>query len=207
MTLELLLALAGFAFATSITPGPSNLILLASGVNYGFRRSLPLMLGISAGFLTMVLLVGLGIGQVLQANATLYAILQSLSVLYVLWLAWKIASSRTTPTSDGDAAARPFTFLQAALLQWVNPKAWTVALIVTVSYTPQGTLPGDYLPSLLLMILVFGVVNLPSISTWAICGMALRRVLSDPARLRGFNIAMALLLVASMVPIVLGLSA
>ncbi len=202
MTLDLFIALVGFAFATSITPGPSNLILLASGANHGFRRSLPLMLGISSGFLTMVLLVGLGIGQVLQTNPTLYAILQFLSVLYVLWLAWKIASSRATPTSDGGAAARPFTFLQAALLQWVNPKAWTVALIVTVSYSD----PAAPLRSLLLMILVFGIVNLPSIGTWAVFGTALGRVLRDPVNLRAFNIAMALLLVASMVPILLGLA-
>lgn len=202
MTLDLLLALAGFAFVTSITPGPSNLILLASGVNYGFRGSVPLMLGINSGFLSMLLVVGFGIGQILQTSATAYAILQSLSLLYVMWLAWKIATSRSTLSDTSESATRPMTYLQAALLQWVNPKAWTVALIVTVSYTT----PAAYLPSLMAMTLVFGVVNLPSISAWALFGTLLRRILRDPAMVRGFNISMALLLIASMIPIVLGLS-
>jgi len=201
MTLDVMLALIGFAFVTSITPGPSNLILLSSGVTFGFRRSLPLASGICCGFLSMLLVVGLGVGQVLQASPAIYAVLRVLCLGYVLWLAWKIANSRPQSGEGDQAAGRPVGFLQAALLQWVNPKAWAVALIATVTYTATG----DYAASLLLMILVFGLVNLPSISTWALFGVALRRVLHDPAKVRVFNVAMALLLVASMAPILIEL--
>jgi len=202
MTMDLLLALAGFAFVASITPGPSNLILLASGVNFGFRRTAPVVLGVSFGFLSMLLIVGMGVGQVLRTNETVYAILRILSVLYVLWLAWKIATSLPPQAEEGSPSARPITFWQASLLQWVNPKAWAVALIVTVSYTT----PADYLLSLLLIISVFGIVNLPSISAWAMFGVLLRQVLSDPVKVRVFNVAMALLLVAAMAPILMDLA-
>ncbi len=197
-----MLALMGFAFATSITPGPANLILLAASANAGLRRSVPLVLGLSMSFLSMLLIVGFGLGQVLRANDSLYTTLKFLSLFYILWLAWKIArSSPLKPASDG-AAPRPLTFLQMALLQWVNPKAWAVALTVTVAYTT----PDNYAASLLLMTLVFGVVNLPSISVWAIFGSVLRNILHDPVKVRRFNLIMAVTLVASMLPIVLDLA-
>lgn len=213
VTSDLLLALAGFAFVTSVSPGPANLLLLASGANFGFRRSLPLVLGISAGFLTMVFLVGMGLGPLLQRFPAAYGALKVACIAYVLWLAWKIAKSapNTSAPKLGEAtesAARPFGFLQAALLQWLNPKAWAVALIVTVSYAAPapGATTADYAASLLLVIFFFACVNLPSISLWAASGMALRRLLNEPRRLRRFNLAMALLLVLSMAPVVLTMS-
>jgi threonine/homoserine/homoserine lactone efflux protein len=145
MTIDMILALAGFGFVTSITPGPSNLILLAAGANFGFRRTVPLVLGVNFSFLTMLLVVGFGLGQILRANDTIYTGLKVLSLLYILWLAWKIAGSRPAPSADNETATRPLTFLQMALLQWINPKAWAVALAVTVAYTA----PANYVPSLL----------------------------------------------------------
>jgi len=203
MSVETILALMGFAFATSVTPGPSNLILLAAGANFGFRRTVPLVLGVNFSFLTMLLVVGFGLGQVLRANDTIYSALKVLSLLYILWLAWKIAGSRPGPSADGSSAARPLTFFQMALLQWINPKAWAVALSVTVAYTT----PASYVPSLLSMTFIFGVVNLPSVTVWAVFGTALRRILHDSAKARTFNLLMAALLVASMIPIVWGLGA
>ncbi len=200
MTLDTMLALTGFAFVMSISPGPSNFLLLASGVNFGFRRSVPLVLGISLGFLTMVFFVGLGIGQVLQSNPTVYALLKLVCAGYVLWLASRIARSRSISPAEHARAAEPISFIEAALFQLVNPKAWAVALVVTVSYTQ----PSSYLASLILMILVFAAVNLPSISFWAVFGVALRRFLDDSRKIRAFNIAMALLLVGSIVPVLLG---
>ncbi len=212
---ELLLALAGFAFVTSVSPGPGNFLLLASGANFGFRRSLPLVLGISLGFLTMVFLVGMGLGPLLQSHPQVYAVLKVACIGYVLWLAWKIAKAAPTTSApsldaaENGAAARPFGFIQAALLQWLNPKAWAVALIVTVSYAapPPGATTAEYAASLLLVIFFFALVNLPSISLWAVFGVALRHLLSDGRRLRRFNAAMALLLVLSMAPVVLSISA
>ena len=201
MTLDMALATLGFAFVMSITPGPSNFLLLASGVNFGFLRSLPLVLGISFGFLGMVLLVGLGFGQIIERVPYLQAALRAACGAYVLWLAWKIGSSRSLgpAESETDRTARPISFAQAALFQLVNPKAWAVALIVTVSYTD----PADYTASLALMILLFALVNIPAISVWAVSGVALRRLLGEGRRIAVFNLAMAGLLVASMGPVLL----
>ncbi len=200
MSLETLLGLMVFAFVMSASPGPSNFLLLASGVNFGFFRSVPLLLGISFGFLTMVLLVGLGLGQVLQSVPVVYTTLKIVCAAYVLWLAWKIARSKSISPGKGAAVQRPISFVQAALFQLVNPKAWVVALIVTVSYTD----PENYLASLILTILLFAVVNLPSIGAWALSGVALKQVMGDVRKLVIFNIVMALLLVGSMVPVLFG---
>ena len=202
MSPESMLALMGFAFVTSITPGPSNLILLANSANYGFRRTLPLVLGLNLSFLSMLLIVGFGLGQLLRTNESLYAVLKILSLFYILWLAWKIARSSPMNSAGDEAPSRPLTFLQMALLQWVNPKAWAVALTVTVAYTT----PENYAASLLLMTLVFGIVNLPSVSTWAIFGSVLQNILREPAKVRAFNRLMAVMLVASMLPIALDLA-
>jgi threonine/homoserine/homoserine lactone efflux protein len=198
-SLETALALVGFAFVMSISPGPANFLLLASGANFGFLRSIPLVLGISFGFLTMVFFVGLGLGQVLKTTPGVYTVLKFACAAYVTWLAWKIARSRAVGPEQGETIEQPISFLQAALFQLVNPKAWAIALIVTVSYTN----PEDYLPSLVLMIMVFAVINLPSISVWALSGVALRRILGDGDRIVALNIAMALLLVVSMAVVLL----
>jgi len=200
MTLDTALALVGFAFVMSVSPGPANFLLLASGVNFGFLRSLPLVFGICVGFLTMVFLVGLGLGRVLDSMPVIYTILKFVCAAYIIWLAWRVARSRPGGQDDGAQMEKPISFVQAALLQLVNPKAWAVALIVTVSYTD----PDDYLPSLVLMIVVFAIVNLPSISVWAISGVALRRLIGGGRSVVAFNIVMALLLVGSMIPVLIG---
>lgn len=200
MSQDTVIALIGFAFAMSISPGPGNFLLLASGVNFGFLRSLPLILGISLGFLSMVFGVGMGLGQVLKQVPIVYTVLKFICAAYVLWLAWKIARSRSLGTSGEEGMEHPITFPQAAFFQLVNPKAWAVALIVTVSYTD----PDNYLPSLLAMIVLFALVNLPAISVWALSGAALRHALGEGRRIAIFNLAMAFLLVGSMLPVLLG---
>ena len=195
MQTELLAALVGFAFVTSITPGPNNLMLLASGVNYGVRRTVPHMLGISLGHALMVFLVGLGLAQVFDELAWSRPALAVASVLYMGWLALRIATA--APPKGAQATGRPLTFLQAAAFQWVNPKAWVMALTAVTAYA-AGT---DWL-SVLVVAVVFAMVNLPSVSTWAVAGQQLRRWLNEPRRLRAFNIAMAVLLMASLVPLV-----
>ncbi len=202
MSLETALALVGFAFVMSISPGPSNFLLLASGVNFGFLRSIPLVLGISFGFLTMVFFVGVGLGQVLQSMPAVYTILKIVCAGYVFWLAWKIARSQSFAPEDRNEMEKPISFFYAALFQLVNPKAWAVALIVTVSYTN----PDRYLTSLILMILIFAVVSLPSISVWAASGVVLRRIIGGGRRVVAFNILMALLLVGSMMLVLFGYS-
>lgn len=202
MTFEMVVALIGFAFATSISPGPSNLLVLASGANFGFARTLPLVLGVSSGFLAMVFLVGTILGPVLARLPELYVVMRLVCGIYVAWLAVRIAGSRSIGSVGDTAAASPMGFLQGALLQLVNPKAWTVALIVTVSYTE----PERFLASLVVLIALFAVVNFPSIAVWAVSGAALRRVLNHGRRIVLFNVGLAMLLVGSMIPALLSSS-
>ena len=197
MNTEILIGLTGFAFVSSITPGPNNLMVMASGANFGFWRSIPHMLGISLGFMLMVFLVGLGLAQIFETYPALHNVLKVVSVVYMCWLAWKIAIA--APPKKGEAAGTPMTFLQAAAFQWVNPKAWAMALTAVTVYSL-----GSSVWAAGLVALVFGVVNGPSISIWALMGLQLRRVLTNPARLRAFNWLMAALLVASLYPVLSG---
>lgn len=197
MTAQILVALVAFAFVSSITPGPNNLMLMASGTNFGLRRTLPHLLGVNFGFVLMIVLVGIGLAQVFEALPVAYTALNIVSVLYLLYLAWKVATAAPPPDASESAAGKPFTFMQAAAFQWVNPKAWAMALTAISAYT----LPGRPIFSLAIIALAFAVINLPCILTWAVLGTQVRRFLNNPARLRAFNITAAVLLVASIWPI------
>ncbi|WP_109565127.1 LysE family translocator [Jannaschia seohaensis] len=194
MSADLLLGLVAFAFASSITPGPNNLMILASGANFGVARSVPHALGISIGFAAMIVLVGLGLAQVFEAVPWARTALAVGSVVYLLWLAWRIANA--PPPGRAEAEGRPFTFLQAAAFQWVNPKAWTMALTAVTLYTAGGAW------AVVPVAAVFSLVNLPSISCWLLLGVQMRRWLTSAARLRAFNWTMAGLLVLSLWPTV-----
>ena len=196
MTYDLLIAFALFAFVSSITPGPNNLMLMASGANFGFLRSIPHMLGIGIGFVVMVALVGLGLMRVFDLFPVMHSILKTLSIAYLLYLAWKIAHASTPDQGESDGT--PMTFLQAALFQWVNPKAWTMALTAISVYAPDRTML-----SVALVAAVFGVINLPCVSSWTVLGQQMRRILTSPRRLTLFNWTMAALLVASLYPVLL----
>ncbi|KRB07483.1 LysE family translocator [Achromobacter mucicolens] len=198
-SLSLLGPLALFALVSSITPGPNNVMLASSGLNFGFRRSVPHLLGVNLGFTLMIFLVGVGLGSVFQQTPALYTVLKYAGAAYLLYLAWKIANSG--PLDEGEARGKPFTFLQAAAFQWVNPKAWVMAVGVVATYTPQN----GFFANLVIATLVSGIVNLPSIGIWVTFGTALRRVLHRPAAIRAFNVGMALLLVASLYPVALEL--
>lgn len=195
MTYDLFLALALFAFVSSITPGPNNLMLMASGANFGFRRTIPHMLGVALGFVFMVVLVGAGLVQVFDAVPISYTVLKVVSVLYLLYLAWKIANAGPAETTQ--RSGTPMTFLQAAAFQWVNPKAWAMALTAISAYTPTQTVW-----AISLVACVFGAINLPSVGSWTILGQQMARFLTNPRRLTQFNWLMALLLVASLYPVI-----
>lgn len=194
MPFDTLIALLLFAFTTSITPGPNNMMLFASGVNFGFIRTVPHMLGIGAGFLSLLIAIGLGLGALLHSVPLLYTLLKFAGGAYLVWIAWKIGTSRSL--SEGESGARPMTFLQAASFQWVNPKAWVMAVTAMATYTIES----NYFVSVMIVGIVFAIVNVPSVSTWAGFGSALREWLSHPVRLKWFNITMAVLLVLSLWP-------
>jgi threonine/homoserine/homoserine lactone efflux protein len=194
MTHDALLSLIAFAFVTSVTPGPNNLMLMASGANFGFRLTVPHMLGISLGHALMVFLVGVGVAGIFLTYPPLGLVLKVASAAYMLWLAWKIAHA--SAPKEGAAKGQPMTFLQAAAFQWVNPKAWAMALTATSVYLPDRSLT-----ALALVAVVFASVNLPSVSVWTAIGQELRRILTNPTRLTVFNWTMAVLLVASLWPV------
>ena len=190
------LPLALFALVSSITPGPNNVMLTASGATFGYRKSMPHMLGITIGCAVMLLLVGLGLGAVFERVPVLYTLLKYAGALYLLYLAWRIANAGRV--QGGANRPRPLTFVEAAAFQWVNPKAWIMSIGIVATYTPHDA----FLTNLLLACVVVVIVNFPAISVWTLFGSALARVLTSPAAIMRFNMCMALLLVVSLYPIV-----
>lgn len=194
--LDTLFPLMLFAVASSITPGPNNIMLLASGANFGFRRTLPHMLGISLGHAFQVTLVGIALLSVFDRYPWVQTALLIPCAAYLLVLAWRIAHA--APPGEAAATAKPMTGLQAAGFQWVNPKAWYMAIYAQTNFAPDGPL----VLSALTVALIFAATNLPSVSIWAWGGVQVRRLLQTPRRLRVFNLTMALCLVASLYPMV-----
>lgn len=194
MPVDMLIALFIFALTASATPGPNNMMLLTSGVNFGFRRTVPHILGIEFGFGSLILAVGLGLGAILAAEPRLYLLLKVLGGAYLLWIAWHIGTSRSFGGAESDA--RPLSFVQAALFQFVNPKAWVMAAGAVAAYQR----PQHFVHDSLLIVGAFMVVSVFSTVTWAGFGTALKGWLAEPRRLKWFNITMALLLVLSLWP-------
>lgn len=190
------LPLLGFAIASSVTPGPNVLMVAASAAAHGLRRVLPHMLGITFGFGGMILLVGLGLAGPLLASRTLHEVLRWAGALWLLWLAWKIGTA-PPPSGASGPVKPPLGFVGGALFQWVNPKAWMIAAAVVPAFTRPGE---PMLPQVLAISLVFLAITMPCLLVWAGIGVGTGRLLRKPAHLRAFNIAMALLLVASLVP-------
>jgi threonine/homoserine/homoserine lactone efflux protein len=193
--MEWFIAVLGFAFTMSITPGPNNIMVTASAANFGVAPTMPHILGISVGFPAMLVALGLGPGQLLIAYPELHFALKIAGAAYLVFLAWKIASA--SGIREGEARGRPLTFLQAALFQWLNPKAWVIALGALTAYTTVG---GAVVRETLIIAAVFAPICVIACAVWALGGVALRRALQSPKALRAFNIAMALLLLATLVP-------
>jgi threonine/homoserine/homoserine lactone efflux protein len=196
MNPELWWAASLFALASLITPGPNNTMVLTSGVNFGLRRTLPHLLGICIGFGLMQILVGLGLHGVLGRYPVLLQGLRYVGGAYMLWLAWRLATARSTPGAL-DANARPLGFWGAAAFQWVNPKAWVMCMTAMTAYLPVDATPAQVLR----LGGLFMALGLPCVGSWAAFGSGMRRFLQDPLKLRIFNTTMALALVASLLPL------
>jgi threonine/homoserine/homoserine lactone efflux protein len=190
-----------FALVMSITPGPNNMMLLASGVNFGFRSTVPHVLGISLGVSLMMLAVGFGLGQVFVHFPVLYPALETASVVYLLYLAWKIGTSGKIETKKG--APRPMRLYEAMAFQLVNPKAWM--MVLTAGTTAH--LDANFRVNAGWMAIVLCLTGLPCICLWAAFGTAMRRALSQPRWIRVFNVVMALSLVATLYPMLVKLTA
>lgn len=187
-----------FFIAGAGTPGPNNTIAMASGANYGLKRTVPCIAGVNTGFPVMIILVGLGLGGVLNQWPWILDILQPIGVLYLLWLAWHIA---TAPTDlENSKQGKPPGYLQMALFQFVNPKAWTLVVAAISTYTGFW---GNFFAEVLILALFALIFSTPCTVAWALLGVAAGKVISKPQHLRIFNITMAVLLVISLIPAVI----
>ena len=190
------LAIILFAIATCVTPGPNNAMIMASGLNYGIRRSIPHFSGIVLGFPAMVVAVGLGLSTVFDQYPVLHILLKLIGAAYLSFLAWKIA---TAPVSElNETAGKPFTFIQAAAFQWVNPKAWVLAVGATATYTIVGE---SYALQVVTIALIFMVFGAPCIMLWLWFGASLKSLLQNPQSVKFFNYTMACLLILSLLPV------
>lgn len=195
--MDYLYAVVLFAISSSVTPGPNNIMVMSAGANFGIRRSLPLLAGICVGFAIMLLLVGLGFGQLFTLFPDLHLIIKCVGTLYLLYLAWLIA--RSSDELAGAPQAKPLGFLKGALFQWVNAKAWVVATGAIAAFTSAGV--GFYQQNLTIA-LAFFVVSFPSVGAWLLFGTLLKRWLTSPRARRNFNHAMGALLALSVLPVV-----
>jgi threonine/homoserine/homoserine lactone efflux protein len=193
---EFLLPLVNFAFVSSITPGPNNVMLSASGVAFGLKRTVPHLLGVSAGFATLLLVCGAGVGRLVAAFPAVQLALKVLGSAYLLYLAWNLRHA-FTPQSAA-SASRPLRFVEAVLFQYVNPKAWIMALTAVSVFAPDVE---PYWIAVGLVCAVFVLVGLPCIWTWAALGVGLRRLLRDGRWRTPISAALTLLLVYTVVVI------
>ncbi len=196
MSHSLLIALTAFGAVMAFTPGPNNIMVLSSGLTYGFRRSLPHIAGIAIGISFMVAATGLGLGAIFVAWPVLQTILKYAGIAYLIYLAYVIAmSGPVTPGQDNQAA--PMTFWGAALFQWVNVKGWVMAIGIITAYSAVASFPWNIAVQAALMF----VMGALSSVAWALFGSSLRPVLTSPRAVRAFNVVMAVLLLASLYPV------
>ena len=185
------LPFATYSFVMSITPGPNNVMLTASGANFGFRRTVPHMLGIAAGCAVQMLAVCAGLGALFTKWPMLQTVLQWVGAAYLLWLGWKLV--RSGEVAEGKAA-EPITFFQAAAFQFVNPKAWVMSLSAVALFLPAGL---AVVPAASYLISMMVMINLPCIAVWALFGSSLRGLLTRKTPRLAFNISMAVALAAT----------
>jgi threonine/homoserine/homoserine lactone efflux protein len=196
MSQQLTIAFFLFAVATCFTPGPNNAMLLASGLNFGFRRTLPHVLGVTFGFGVVVAIMGFGLGAIFATYPTLYTVLKFVGTAYLLYLAFAIAMSGGID-DKGERQGRPLSFLGGAVFQWVNVKGLIMSVGAVTTYSAIAPYPYN----ILALSLIFTVVGFLSSASWTLFGTGLRGLLSTPRAIRIFNVTMALLLVASLYPV------
>ncbi|WP_425667287.1 LysE family translocator [Vibrio tubiashii] len=200
--MEYLLSVALFAISSSVTPGPNNIMVMTSGVNFGVKKTLPLLLGICVGFTFMLLLVGLGFGQLFYVFPQLDLVIKTLGTAYLLYLAWQIAQSGNVSAAGGQS--KPLGFMKGALFQWVNGKAWVVAIGAISAFTTVGD---TYMSQNLTIAMTFFVASFPCVGVWLMFGSVLRQYLQKPSYLRLFNLTMSILLAISVLPVVIDIAA
>ncbi len=194
----MLVSITSFTLAGVMTPGPNNIMLLTSGLTFGYKKTIPHMLGVALGFSLMVIGVGLGIGAVFELFPALFTILKVVGISYLLWMAWHIANAKGDIKTT-KKTSKPFTFLQAASFQWVNPKAWVMAITSTLSFI---TNPEYGFVQVLIIALIYFLSSIISTNSWTLGGVYLKKLIKNEQHVRVFNIIMAILIVASILPVI-----
>ncbi len=197
--MELYIAILVFAVSTTITPGPNNIMIMSSGLNFGLKRSLPHLMGIGLGFPLMVAGVGLGFGAVFERFPVIHEVIKVLGVLYLIYLAYLVATSAPKSLDNDTNETKPLTFIQAALFQWINPKAWVMATGAVAAYTTQDA---SIMLQVMFISLAFLIAGVPCVGMWLVCGTWLKRFLKEVKYQRLFNLTMALLLIVSILPVI-----
>jgi len=197
-TFTLLISIFIFSFATSMTPGPNNIMLLSSGLTYGYKRTIPHIYGVVLGFPFMTICVGLGLGKIFEIYPIAFTILKIIGIFYLLWLAWHIANSKPS-FKENDESSEPLRFVQVVLFQWVSPKNWIK--IITAISVYVTSLENSLIQIIVISIIFFSTV-LMSANSWAIGGIVLKKLIKSEIGIKRFNIIMAILLVLSIIPTV-----
>ena len=198
-TITMLISIGTFTLSTVMTPGPNNIMLLSSGLTFGYKRTIPHMFGVMFGFSFMVVLVGLGMGIIFKKFPFIFSTLKIIGILYLFWMAYKIANNDEGYEVDKENKSNPFTFLQAAAFQWVNPKAWIMAI---TSISVFVTSNENSLFQVLTIAFIYLLSGIISTNSWALGGVILKRIIKDKTSVKIFNITMAILLLLSVVPFI-----
>ncbi len=197
-TITMLISISTFTLSTVLSPGPNNIMLLSSGLTFGYKKTIPHILGVMLGFPLMVIIVGLGMGVIFEQYPIALKILKIVGILYLFWMAYKIATNSSTYSND-NSNSQPFTFIQSAGFQWVNPKAWIMAITSVSVFVIDGNSSFIQVFVIAFIYMLSGVI---STNTWALGGVFLKSIIKNEKSIKIFNIIMAVLLVASVLPLV-----
>ena len=197
MDLPTIVSFTLFASVSAFTPGPNNIMLAASGANFGLRASLPHILGVSVGFISLVIAAGFGLARLFAAFPNLYDVMKIVSFIFLIYLAWRIGSAGRAQSQQPN---KPLQFWQAAMFQLVNPKGVSVIISSVTAYTSSATTVAS---EVFVLFVVFSFVTVGSTITWTLFGLVIGQVLHTPKRLQLFNITMASLLLISLIPVII----
>ena len=197
-TITMIISITSFALASTMTPGPNNIMLLSSGLTFGYKRTIPHALGVNFGFLVMVICVGLGVGKLFEVFPLVYTVLKVVGISYLVWMAWHIANTKGSLKAENEKD-KPFTFFQAALFQWVNPKAWMIAITSTAAFITDHKIA--FIQVMIISCIYFFCAIL-STNSWSLGGVMLKRSIQNERLVQIFNITMAILIVGSILPFV-----
>ena len=199
-TLSTIIAIATFSLTTYITPGPTNIILLSSVITFGYKKSIPFMIANILSYTIMIIIIGLGVGIFLTEHPKIMEVLKIVGVLYLCWMAWKIANDTSSYDTDNYSENKPFTFWQSIIYPWLNPKAWIVnSSAISLFLTSEG----NNIYQISIIVLFIFIASVISNYTWAFGGIILKKFLRNKTIVSRFNKTMAILLIVSILPVII----